>query len=179
MGKVQQAMLATIALSGLIAVMMIAPNTLQLLGKIPKFKKQFKYRSNNILTRLAQGGYIIFEERHGKKYARITPSGSRALLLRGQQLSALLIKPKRWDKRWRVVVFDIPEYRRNVRDSLRSMMRGFGFYRLQDSVWVYPHDCEDVIALLKAELKTGASVLYMIVERIENDQHLKEYFLVR
>ena len=48
--------------------------------------------------------------------------------------------------------------------------------RLQDSVWVFPYDCEDFIALLKAELKIGAAVLYMVVEHIENDKHLRSHF---
>ncbi len=179
MSAVQQAILATVAVSGLLAVAMVAGNTIQLLRKIPRFKKQFRYRSDKILTRLAQDKFITFEERRGKRYVRITSEGSRQLMLRGNELIRLATKPKRWDKRWRVVIFDIPEYRRSIRDSLRTTMRRFGFYRLQDSVWVYPYDCEDVVALLKTDLRAGASVLYMIVEKMENDRHLKEHFLLR
>ena len=176
MGKMQQAMLSAIELSGLVLVMMAAPNTLQLLGKLPVLNKKFRYRSNNILTRLAQDGYVVFEERAGKKYVRITPAGEKALALRGNKLLQQARERKRWDKRWRVVIFDIPERRRATRSALRALMISFGFYRLQDSVWIYPHDCEDVIALAKTELKTGASVLYMIVEKLENDRHLKDHF---
>lgn len=57
-------------------------------------------------------------------------------------------------------------------------MQSFGFYRLQDSVWVYPYDCEDVIGLLKTNLGLGSAVLYMIVEKIENDRRLREHFEV-
>jgi DNA-binding transcriptional regulator PaaX len=132
-----------------------------------------------VLTELAKAGYIKFEEKRGKKYARLTEHGSRTLALRGVLLGQQIKKRKRWDKRWRVVIFDIPEKRRQTRDDLRSMMRHFGFYKLQDSVWIYPYDCEDVIALAKAELKLGASVLYMIVEKLENDRRLREEFLLR
>ena len=90
-----------------------------------------------------------------------------------------LNKRKRWDKHWRVIIFDIPERRRGTRDRLRIVMREAGFYRLQDSVWLYPHDCEDFVTLLKADLKIGAAVLYMVVEKIENDSKLKEHFLLR
>ncbi len=55
-------------------------------------------------------------------------------------------------------------------------MRELGFVRLQDSVWVFPYSCEEFLALLKAELKIGTSVLYMVVEEIENDKHLREHF---
>jgi len=50
------------------------------------------------------------------------------------------------------------------------------FFRLQDSVWVFPYDCEDFMALPKADLRVGRNVLYVIVEKIENDKHLNEHF---
>ena len=60
-----------------------------------------------------------------------------------------IAKKRRWDHRWRVVIFDIPERRKSVRVSLRRFMQEYGFVRLQDSVWIYPYDCEDLIALAK------------------------------
>ena len=66
-----------------------------------------------------------------------------------------------------MIVFDVPERRRPVRLRLCAVMRDIGFVRLQDSVWVYPYDCEDFIALLKTELKIGKDVLYTIADTIE------------
>jgi DNA-binding transcriptional regulator PaaX len=45
---------------------------------------------------------------------------------------------RRWDGHWRLVVFDVPESRRAMRDKLRSYLhlRGFGY--LQNSVWITP-----------------------------------------
>jgi len=75
-----------------------------------------------------------------------------------------------------MIVFDIPERRRVIRNRLRMTMEELGFMRLQDSVWVFPYDCEDFIALLKADMRIGTAVLYVIVEEIENDSHLREHF---
>lgn len=55
-------------------------------------------------------------------------------------------------------------------------MRDFGFLRIQDSVWLSPYDCEELIALVKAELRLGKDVLYAIVEEIENDGWIKKHF---
>ncbi|KKW41875.1 MAG: hypothetical protein UY91_C0010G0002 [Parcubacteria group bacterium GW2011_GWB1_55_9] len=55
-------------------------------------------------------------------------------------------------------------------------MQEVGFVRMQDSVWVYPHDCEDFIALLKMELKIGKDVLYAIADTIEYDKPLRIHF---
>ena len=85
-------------------------------------------------------------------------------------------KPRRWDGKWRLVIFDIKEEHKYLRQKVRNLVSQFGFQRLQDSVWVYPYDAEEVIALLKANLKIGAEVLYVIADAIEYDKLLREQF---
>lgn len=173
----RDALLTSIALSGVVLVASIAPNALAQLKHLPAMKRaRLRYRARTTLGRLAMQGLIMFEKREGKNYARITPAGREALLLEQRKADIRDGKRRRWDKRWRVIIFDIQERRRKVRDRLRITMRELGFVRLQDSVWVYPYDCEDLIALLKADLKLGSAVLYMVVEHIENDKHLQEQF---
>ena len=45
-------------------------------------------------------------------------------------------KPKIWDKKWRIVVFDIPEKQRGARDSLRTYLKKLDFYELQKSIFI-------------------------------------------
>ena len=94
----------------------------------------------------------------------------------GDKVEFIECRPLSKDKKWRVLAFDIKEYRRDTRDKLRKTLVSIGFERLQNSVWIYPYDCEDLIALAKADLRIGADVLYMIVERLEHDKHLREHF---
>ncbi len=176
MGQVQKALLSAVIVGG---IMLIggtpAPRALGLLGgKRNSYK--FKYQAKNALAGLVRKGYVTFVSERGGRYARITTAGQKALALLEHTTALDLQKRKKWDKRWRVVIFDIPERRRGIRDRLRAVMRSAGFYRLQDSVWLYPYDCEDFVALLKADLRLGLSVLYMIVERIESDSQLKEHY---
>ncbi|KKW42146.1 MAG: hypothetical protein UY91_C0006G0018 [Parcubacteria group bacterium GW2011_GWB1_55_9] len=72
--------------------------------------------------------------------------------------------------------FDVPEKRKKIRERLRFEMQEVGFLHLQDSAWVYPYDCEEFIALLKADLHIGKDVLYAIVEEIENDKWIRKHF---
>ncbi len=176
-GQIQHAVLATIGVAGVLLVAMAAPNALQLLGGFGRNKYRFTNQAKTALSRLASKRHVIFVEKNGARYARITEAGKRALILESHKFGLLAV-PRRWDKRWRIIIFDIPEKRRTVRDKLRMFMQSCGFYRLQDSVWVYPHDCEDLIALLKADLKIGAAALYLIVEQVENDKHLRHHFNV-
>jgi len=176
-GYIQQAILATAALAGVVLIAAIAPNTPVALAKLPSIKRaQLRARYRTALGRLAALGLITFEKRDGKAYARITDAGRKKLKFELEKNKLDLSKKRRWNGRWRVVIFDVPERRRRTRDRLRIFMQELGFVRLQDSVWVFPYDCEDFITLLKAELKIGSAVLYMVVEKIENDKHLREHF---
>ncbi|MBI4088967.1 hypothetical protein HY415_02625 [Candidatus Kaiserbacteria bacterium] len=172
---IQNAVLATVAITGLLAFAAMAPNALRLLEYLPNEKYNLKYRMKSAAGRLAAKGYVVWVERDGKKFLRITPVGRKALAFE-QAKVALKNQKKKWDGRWRMVVFDIPERRSAVRFRLRRIMSEIGFIRLQDSVWVYPYDCEDFVALLKAELRIGKDVLYAIADTIEHDKNLRRHF---
>ena len=73
-------------------------------------------------------------------------------------------------------MFDIWERRRPIRDKLRRALQKAGFRRIQNSVWVNPYDCEELVALLRADLRLGEGVLYLIAEGVENDQKLRQWF---
>lgn len=51
-----------------------------------------------------------------------------------------------------------------------------GFLKLQDSVWIYPYDCEELVALLKADFRIGKDILYVIADSLENDGWIKRHF---
>ena len=172
---VQGAVLAALAVTGVLTWAAVAPNTLQLLQYLPKNKYNLVHQSKTAAGKLVAKGQAKWIERDGKKYLRITPAGRKAFAYEQAKIS-IQNQKKKWDGRWRMLVFDIPERRRAVRVRLRRVMSEVGFVRLQDSVWVYPYDCEDFIALLKADLKIGKDVLYTIVDTIEFDIKLRTHF---
>lgn len=85
-------------------------------------------------------------------------------------------EPPRWDGKWRIVIYNPKERKRGLRAKLRDTLTSFGFIRLQHSVWIYPYDCEDLITLIKADFKIGKDILYLIVEKVENDKWLEQSF---
>ena len=64
-----------------------------------------------------------------------------ALHMRAQRKQA-------WDRKWRFVVFDVPEIKKKYRDFLRKLMRANGFRMWQLSVWVSPYNPEPHISAL-------------------------------
>lgn len=171
----QRAALLTVGMAGVIAVMAVAPNTLQLL-ETTGINAKLRYRAKTALGKLKHKGEIEFIERDGKKYARLTKRGEQTFALMSEKMGLEDAKPRRWDRRYRLIMFDIPERRKGVRDRLRQEMQGSGFLRIQDSAWLYPYDCEEYVALLKANLHIGKDVLYAVVEEIENDAWIRKHF---
>lgn len=111
------------------------------------------------------------------KFVELTLKGKK-LLIEWQKRDYKLPPPQKWDGKWRVLIFDIPESRRETRDKVRNTLRAIGFKKLQQSVWVYPFDCEDFVTLLKADFKIGKDLLYLIAEGVEYDRHLRDHFNV-
>ncbi len=175
--NIQKIILSSIAVTGIISLALIAPNAVQMLKTfgIDKKLKNFKNDVNRSLSKLLSAGLVIFVEKNGKKYLKLTGKG-KLKLLQLEKYSFKIKKPKRWDKKWRIVIFDISEQKRTQRDKLRFTLKQIGFIKLQHSVWVYPYDCEELITLLKLDFKMGKDILYIIAEKIENDKILKKYF---
>ncbi|MEK7479865.1 MAG: hypothetical protein AAB665_01100 [Patescibacteria group bacterium] len=176
-GQIERAILSTLAIAGVGLVAMAAPNTLQLLKKVDPdwiIRRDPKQRLREAAYRLQRKGFVAFEHKHNRVFLRITGKGKtrlQSLIIRGP-----LPQPLRWDRKWRLVIFDIPEKKHDLRARARGIVAGFGFVRLQDSVWAYPYDCEEAIALLKAELRIGKDLLYIIADAIEYDVPLRKTF---
>ena len=172
--NLQKIILEVIATAGLLSVVAVAPGVIQalgMLGSIGKKKRQLEIITNS-RKRLVIHGLLQYTP---DGFLKLTPKGETKL----QQLELhdyKIKKPRRWDKKWRLLIFDIREERKVLRNKIRRTLVAIGFTRLQDSVWVYPYDCEDLIALLKADFKIGRDVLYIIADTIENDTWLKKQF---
>jgi len=170
--------LTTIGIAGFVSVALLAPNTLQAFERLFSSRRRKYHLPSYVekrITHLAHQGMIVFVKKNGRNYVRLTEKGRRALL-RYQLGDMHISQPKRWDGKWRAVIFDIKEDRRGLRNELRRELANLGFLRLQHSVWVYPHDCEEIIILLKSYFQTGKDLLYMTIEEIENDKWLKKEF---
>ncbi|MEK7227627.1 MAG: CRISPR-associated endonuclease Cas2 [Patescibacteria group bacterium] len=170
--NLQQIILATVASAGVLSVGILAPNILIALDRLGAFKiKRQKEYINSSTNKMVKKGLLKF---NGKFY-ELTEFGKDKLRI-WEFGRFKLNKPKRWDRKWRVIIFDIPDKKRKIRDKIRYLFKSAGLYLLQESVWVYPYDCEDIIALLKTDFGVGKDILYLVVEELENDRHLRNEF---
>ena len=170
--RTQKIILQTIKTAGLLSLALLAPNAIKAfeeLGLMPK-ERQKEYIASSA-TKLVKKGLLKFSNGHYE----LTKEGEKLLKL-WSMTSYELKKPRKWDKKWRIIIFDIPNTKRRKREKISEIFHQAGLYRLQESIWVYPYDCEDIIGLLKTELGVGKEVLYVIADEIENDKHLRGHY---
>lgn len=99
-----------------------------------------RYRRHNfsrVMARKLTTGDVDKVVKGDDVYLRLTSAG-RERIVRDFPMFSLAVKP--WDRRWRVVVFDIAEIDKSTRDALRNKLRELGLGMLQESVWITPHD---------------------------------------
>ena len=85
-------------------------------------------------------------------------------------------KPEKWDGKWRVVIFDIPEKNKKAREALRNKLKELGFKELQKSVLVLPYECEDEIDFIAEVFEIRGFVRFMRVNSFTNDEQFKLKF---
>ncbi len=89
-------------------------------------------------NRLAKSGFVTKAPHQGKgQVLRLTDEGTARL---PAYLRTRHPWPRKWDRRWYVVLFDVPEARRDYRRGLRDFLKSLRAGCLQMSVWVAPYD---------------------------------------
>ncbi len=174
-GKIGEVLLLTIATAGVISVAVLAPNALQILKPFLKDKKYSHQKAveKNIDSLIKSGLLTRSINKKGEVTVSLTKRGKWESFLRRPEEE---VRKQKWDGIWSVIIFDVPNEKRKLRNELRRGIRMFGFYQLQQSVWVYPYKCDEFVKLVKEHLGVASEVLVMEVSNIENDKELKRHF---
>ncbi len=116
---------------------------------IKGIRKEWKDRGvNTALSRLRQRGSIDFHsQKDGSLKVVLTSSGKKEARIFA--LDDIEFVPRKRDGLWRVIMFDIPESKKNAREALRRKLIMWGFYPLQRSIFISMYPCETEIAMLK------------------------------
>jgi|SRR3989344_2243922 len=138
-------------------------------GLISRESLNFKLmRSAGIDPHKVYYGYKNLEKRglirrHGDNY-NLTPDGQK--WYKNSRFKYFKIKNKKWDGRWRVIIFDIPQEFHNERNSLRKKLKNLGFYMLQKSVFVFPYPCEEELGDLCSSLNIDEYIDILVAESV-------------
>jgi len=134
-----------------------------------------KAEINDRIQYLKSMGFIKTFTESRERFVELSPKGFKKL----KKLSAeiKIDRPKKWDKKWRMVIFDVPEKFRSSRNSLRFKLLSLGLIKIQKSVYVYPFPCTDEIVSLSRSLGIEKSVTVMVADIIQGEEEIIYRFL--
>ena len=134
-----------------------------------------KAEINDRIQYLKSMGFIKTFTESRERFVELSPKGFKKL----KKLSAeiKIDRPKKWDKKWRMVIFDVPEKFRSSRNSLRFKLLSLGLIKIQKSVYVYPFPCTDDIVSLSRSLGIEKSVTVMVADIIQGEEEIIYRFL--
>lgn len=139
--------------------------------KLARERATLRYRRKLAIERLIELDYIRTE---GERLS-LTNEG-RDILGEAIDQTLKLLQTMVWDHKWRIVAFDIPEKYSELRDKVRAILKRAGFVKLQQSIWIFPHECEELVSLIKEESRLSKYILYGVLDRIESEDNLKKLF---
>lgn len=170
--------LGLLLVGGGLVVLAMAPGLGVALKLVDPNPRKAILKIERALRNLTKDGDVEISYKGKEKQYRITPSGAQKLA----QLEFKEYQPtnfKKWDGKFRVVCFDIPETDKYTRTLFQTKLSELGFYRLQNSVFVYPHNCKELIVLADKAFGMRNWVRVIVAETIDNEQHLMNFFKLR
>lgn len=123
-------------------------------------------------------------EKKGYTALTKTPEGFVVKLLKKstKRLQTILIEDvvlpisHKWDGKWRLYFFDIPEKHRAARDYLRRKLKDLGMFNVQRSVFVYPYDCRQELDLISDYYQVSEYGSYAEISYSDIDGELRRFF---
>ena len=141
-----------------------------------KWRELDKKNFHNTLYRLEKQGYIERYMKNKKNLIKLTPLGknkSMKYLIKDTSIQP----PDKWDGKWRLVIFDVPEDKKKIRDIIRSFLKRWRFFQLQESVFVHPFNCEKEISAIKYIYRLNPYMQFIVAEHIESENDLLKHFI--
>ena len=135
-----------------------------------------KYEYGEVVKRMVKKGFALFINKNGELKIVLTSKGkilAREYLLQDYKQ---IKKPSSWDKKWRFVMFDIPEDKKKIRNLLRFHLKKVGFIQIQGSVWIYPYPCEEIVTIIKTNFNLSYEVIYVTADSFETDSYFRKFF---
>ena len=149
----------------------------RIVKNIAKEWKKINERSlRESIKKLYQSKIIDYKENNnGTVELILTDAGKKKILL--YDLEKLKIdKPPKWDNLWRLVIFDIPENKKQARMAMSSKLKELGFYPMQKSVFIHPYECKDEIDFVTELFNIAPYVRFLRVKDIDIELDLKNKF---
>lgn len=144
--------------------------------KCEKAKELHDEQWKNSFYYLKREGLIETKYIGKQLYVSLTEEGKR--IAKKCKFDDLKIKkPRKWDKKWRILIFDIPSKQKQKREALRGKIKELGLYQLQKSVWIHPYDFSEAVDEMKKFFYfKNDEIIMLTTQSIDGEEKFKMRF---
>jgi phenylacetic acid degradation operon negative regulatory protein len=149
-------------------------------GKTAYFKRQVSGRVPyhtylNIMNSLERRGWLKIFKDDDKQFIQLTKEG----VLEALFIKARLRRPGEWDKKWRMLIFDIPEEAKRKRNQLRQLLKINGYAQIQKSVYINPYPLNKEALRYLHESRLDRFIRIFRIDQVDDDKILKKLFSLK
>jgi len=127
-------------------------------------RKEDRQQFSQLIYYLKKKGYIKIKNLEEKQGVILTKKGAEKVLKIKLKTTD---KKKRKDGKWQMVIFDIPERKRALRDLFRKTLEILGYKMLQQSIWVCPYEVSKETEGIIRKYSIDPYVKLFLIEEIE------------
>ncbi len=127
-------------------------------------RKKAKRRFSQFINYLKKKGYIEIKNLKEKQGVLLTKKGIEKVVNFKSKIGE---RERRPDGKWQMIIFDIPERERYLRDLLRGKIYLLGYKMLQQSVWVCPYNVLKETEKFLRENSLDEYVRLFLIEQID------------
>ncbi len=138
-GEIAEIILSVLLVAGVIAVAVTMPNAVQLFKYLKPQNAKERTRVKKSVLRLEQSGFIM--KKSGTKDVFVLTTEGEKKALRYKLEAMKIARQEKWDGKWRVVMFDVPEDKKQARRTINLVLKKLGCVQYQKSVFVTPFPC--------------------------------------
>lgn len=124
---------------------------------------------------LAKQGYVSVGLLDNEKVFKITEKGKERLRAHQVSQEGLGIT-ERWDGRWYLITFDIPESKKVVRNQLILTLKRHGFINYTKGLWLIPYNPTKLVASLRKQLGLRSELRLIVAQSIDGDTKYRKHW---
>lgn len=142
------------------------------IGSLIKLLEAFGHNEQAVraaVSRMSKQGWVKSERRGNKSFYSLTEQG----IVRMEEASRRIYKETGpdWDGKWLILLYNIPEEKRHLRDKLREELIWSGFGPISNSCWITPNNLKKEINVLVKKYEIENYVTLFESEHIGMQSH--------
>lgn len=137
------------------------------IGSLIELLEAFGHNEQSVRTavsRMSRQNWLTSRKEGNKSYYSLTEYGKK----RTNEAAVRIyqIEPEKWDGKWRILFYTIPEDKRKIRDQLRNELVWSGFAPLTNGAWITPNNLEEQVQTIIQKYQIEEYVNFFVSENL-------------